>query len=385
MSVKVGVVGARGPAFVRGFQAHPDADVVALCDINEELLESEANKLGIPGRYRVYEDLLASDVEAVAIATPMRLHAQQSLQALDAGKHVLCDVTAGVSLEELWWLKEWAEKSTGIYMMAENYCYTAENQMIRNMVKDGVFGEIYFGEGEYLHEIADLTVGAKYGDHAQMHAGRTSLHHFQQLSRRGAFYPTHSLGPLMQWFEGDRIETVSCIGSGRHARPEFRQEDTSVTLCKLASGKLLKLRIDVLSPRPRLLNYYALQGTKGCYEGRRDVQEEHRVWLTEMDPDTRWATWRSLRQFTDYLPERFARVTEEQRRSGHWASDFLVIDDFINAIVNNTPSPISVHDACEWTAVGLLSEISVQHDGRPVRMPDFRGSTPIETQRVDFA
>lgn len=50
--------------------------------------------------------MLASDIDAVVVSTPMQLHVPQSIAALHAGKHVLSEVTAGVTMDELWWLKE---------------------------------------------------------------------------------------------------------------------------------------------------------------------------------------------------------------------------------------------------------------------------------------
>ena len=64
--------------------------------------------------------MLESDIDAVVIATPMQLHVPQAILALEAGKHVMSEVTAGVTMDELWWLIESVEKSQKVYMMAEN-------------------------------------------------------------------------------------------------------------------------------------------------------------------------------------------------------------------------------------------------------------------------
>ena len=86
--------------------------VEALCDLNEDLLKSTAAKYGISKTYRVFEDMLESDIGAVVIATPMQCHVPQALSALEAGKHVMSEVTAGVTMDELWWLIEWVEKQS---------------------------------------------------------------------------------------------------------------------------------------------------------------------------------------------------------------------------------------------------------------------------------
>jgi predicted dehydrogenase len=373
MNLKIGIAGARGLSTVLGFRSIPGVSVTALCDLNEELLAEQSVKFHIPKTYRIFEDMLESDIDAVVVATPMQFHFQQTMTALEAGKHVLSEVTAGVTVDELWWLKESVEKCKKVYMMAENYCYIPENQIIKNMVKAGLFGEVYFGEGEYIHDIKSL---AAYPD------GKSSWRKFWQLGKRGAFYPTHSIGPVMQWFKGDRIKSVSCFGTGWHTAPEFRQEDTTITICQLASGKLVKIRIDCISERPHNMSYYSLQGTRGCYEAPRGLGDTHKIWLKDMDDNTDNAKWRPLSDYTEYLPERYKYLTEEQKKAGHWGADFFVAQDFVEAVRNGSKPAIDVYDACEWTAVGLLSELSVMNGGRPVEMPDFRKASSAKDQII---
>jgi predicted dehydrogenase len=259
--------------------------------------------------------------------------------------------------------------------MAENYCYIPQNQVIRSMVEKGVFGEVYFGEGEYLHNIRHL---AHYNNRRLAgdtpDASRSSWRKFWQLGRRGNFYPTHSLGPVMQWFRGDRIKTVSCFGAGWHTGAgEFRQEDTTLTLCQMESGKLIKLRLDCLSNRPHNMRYYSLQGTWGCYEAPRGLGDQHKIYLHAGNDASAKAEWRPLSDFyDDFLPERYKQATEEQKASGHWGGDFFLVHDFIDAIVSGTKPAIDVYDACEWTAVAMLSELSAGNGGRALDMPDFR-------------
>ena len=95
-----------------GFHAIEGVEVAALCDLDEELLRQKSQEHGIPHTYRVFDDMLESDIDAVVIATPMQCHVPQAIAALaEAGKHVLSEVTAGVTMDELWWLKESVEKS----------------------------------------------------------------------------------------------------------------------------------------------------------------------------------------------------------------------------------------------------------------------------------
>ncbi|MCL2772820.1 MAG: Gfo/Idh/MocA family oxidoreductase [Oscillospiraceae bacterium] len=365
--LKIGIAGGRGLSTLMGFNAFPDVEVTAICDLNEQLLKIVSETHHIPHTYRIFEDMLESDIDAVVIATPMQCHVPQAIAALEAGKHILSEVTAGVTMDELWWLIECVEKYNKIYMLAENYCYMPQNQQVRNMVRQGVFGDVYYGEGEYLHEISGI---AAYGN------GKTSWRTYWQLGKRGAFYPTHSIGPVMQWFADERIISVSSFGTGHHANPKFRQDDTSITLCQLTNNKLAQIRIDCLSPRPHNMAYYQLQGTKGAYEAPRGFGDDHKIWLSHMDENTDHAKWRGLSEFNDYLPDRYKKASEEQNKAGHGGGDFFLVEDFINAIKTNMPPDIDIYKACEWTAVALLSELSVTNNGRAIDMPNFRKNMP---------
>lgn len=75
--LKIGIAGARGLSAMTGFQSLPEVEVAALCDLKEELLDRESKKYGIKKAFRVFEDMLADDIDAVVIATPMQLHVAQ--------------------------------------------------------------------------------------------------------------------------------------------------------------------------------------------------------------------------------------------------------------------------------------------------------------------
>jgi predicted dehydrogenase len=376
--MKIGIAGIRGLSTLMGFNHIEGVEVSALCDLDEGILASQSLKYNIPKTFRVFEDMLMSDIDAVVISTPMQCHVPQAILALEAGKHVMSEVTAGVTIDELWWLIESVEKSGKIYMMAENYCYTPEIQLVRNLVRKGLFGEVYYGEGQYLHDIRELTT-YHYGLHQ---SGRTSWRKYWQLGKRGAFYPTHSIGPVMQWFENDRIAAVSTVGSGRHVDLDLRQEDTTVTLCQLASGKMANIRIDCMSPRPHNMAYYQLQGTRGCYEAPRGLGDTHKIWLQDLDSQKGEREWRPLSDLNAYLPERYRLASDDQSGAGHGGGDFFIVSDFIDAVRQNTAPEINVYKACEWTAVALLSELSVTNGGRVMEVPIFRKNMPFDEQYI---
>lgn len=371
--LKVGIAGGRGLSTMMGFNAIDGVEVTALCDLDAELLKAQSAKYGIPKTYRIFDDMIESDIDAVVIATPMQCHVPQAIAALEAGKHVLSEVTAGVTMDELWWLKEAVEKSGKTYMYAENYCYMPFNQLVRELVRKGKFGEVYYGDGEYLHNVHSMLTYPN---------GKKSWRNYWQLGKRGAFYPTHSLGPVMQWFEGDRVASISAFSSGHHVNGDLRQDDTTLVMCQLESGKLVRIRVDCMSPRPHNMIGYALQGSKGSFESARSEDGRHLVWFDDLGEDVEQAKWRDLMDFKQYLPERYKTATEDQNKAGHGGGDFFLVEDFVEAVRTGKNPDIDIYQACEWTAVGLLSELSVMNNGRIIDIPDFRTAKTLKDQTV---
>ena len=187
--LKIGIAGGRGMSTVMGFRSIEGVEITALCDLNEERLNEAADKLGVEKRFRVFDDMLESDIDAVVIATPMQCHVPQAIAALEAGKHVMSEVTAGVSMDELFWLCECVEKYNRVYFYAENYIYSPQVQLVKRLVEEGFFGDPYYAEGMYMHNTSNIL---KYAD------GKTSWRTYWQDGVRGNFYPTHSIGPVMQ-------------------------------------------------------------------------------------------------------------------------------------------------------------------------------------------
>ncbi len=373
--LKIGIAGVRGLSTVMGFNAMEDVEITALCDLDADVLGCEADKLNISAqhRYRVFDDMLESDIDAVVIATPMQCHVPQAIAALEAGKHVMSEVTAGVTMDELWWLCESVEKYGKTYMMAENYMYMPNVQLVKELARKGMFGECYYAEGMYIHNIDPLFVYPN---------GKTSWRSFWQCGKRGAFYPTHSLGPVMQWFPDDHITEISTFSPGVYNQLGLKQDSGTTTMCRLESGKLVQLRVDCLSPRPHRMAYYHLQGTKGAFETAAGLGDQDKISFlsdTNLSHDMKW---QPLTDYNEYLPGRYRAATAEQAGAGHGGGDFFIVADFIDAIRTGAKPAVDVYDACEWTAVGLLSELSVVNNGRTMTLPRFRKGATLEEKGI---
>ena len=363
--LKLGVVGAcgRGGSFGRVFEALDSLWVQAVCDIDDAGIAQVAQDLGAAEAYTDYEEMLASsDLDAVLIGTPMPFHVPQAIAALRRGVHVLSEVPAGVTLKECRELVLACQQSDARYMMAENYVYARQNVLVRELARHGLFGEAYYAEGEYLHELKGLNEITRWRRR-------------WQTGIDGVTYGTHSLGPILQWMPGDRVVSVSCSGSGHHYRDPrgefYENQDSVVMLCRMQSGGLVKVRVDMLSDRPHAMTNYQLQGTDGCYESARAPGERDRIWLRSRSADA--ANWLDLASLeSEYLPETRLRLEQVANRAGHGGGDFFVIAEFAAAIRDGSAMPIGIHEAMDMTLPGLISQQSIERGGRWLPVPDSR-------------
>ncbi len=283
-TLRIGIAGAaRGAGFVAGLRVAESAGTArleAVYDPDSSAAERFSREYDVPFACAGFEELLER-VDAVVLASPQHHHTPQAIAALGAGVHVLSEVPAAVSLPQSEALVGAVRASTATYAMAENLCYTRTNLIVRTMARSGVFGDLYYGEGEYLHDVRNL-------QHTP--SGQRSWRSYWQTGRNGFTYPTHSLGPLLQWFD-DRIVSVSCVGTGNHTAPEHEIDDTVLLLARTRRGALLRARLDMLSNRPHLMDYYSLQGTTGAYEAARATGQEPRRTCADAaarTPGIRW-------------------------------------------------------------------------------------------------
>ena len=102
--VKIALIGAGNIAntHLEAYSKVPDAEIVAICDINPKRLEKTANRFGIERRYTDVESMLAAepDLDAADVCVWNCSHAECSIKALNAGLHVLCEKPMAYSAKE---------------------------------------------------------------------------------------------------------------------------------------------------------------------------------------------------------------------------------------------------------------------------------------------
>jgi len=387
--VKLAVVGGnRGRAFNSTLDYLKDkVSLTCICDTDTEKIAAWQKEFsGIIG-YASYDEMLEKgDFDAVFIATPIDLHFEQSIKALRAGKHVLCEVYAANTLAELNQLVATVKETGRVYAMAENYVFMRPNMLVLNMVQQGAFGDITYAEGAYIHDCRPLRFNEK---------GEITWRGEMFRHMRCNTYPTHSLGPVAKWMgltEHDHMKTLSCFisrqsGLNEYVREKFGPEhpslkpgywkygDSCTTVIECTSGAIITMRLDDDSPRPHNMCHYVLQGDRASYLSGRHDGEDGLVWAKGVSSENADGTakdWDNLYKHAyKYEHPAWAAHMAAARKLGHGGGDFFVLDDFADAILTGRRPFIDVVDAAAWSSVVALSAESVALGGAPVLMPGF--------------
>ncbi|HEX8466156.1 MAG TPA: Gfo/Idh/MocA family oxidoreductase [Abditibacterium sp.] len=144
----IGIIGGGGIAqgvHIPGYQKLPQVRVIAVSDPIDATREACEAKFGIEKTYADFEEMLANpEIDAVSVTTPNFLHAEATIKALEAGKHVLCEKPLAMNAVEGQKMVD-ASKSTGKKLMCGyHYRFTPEVQTLKKFAEAGEFGEMYF-------------------------------------------------------------------------------------------------------------------------------------------------------------------------------------------------------------------------------------------------
>lgn len=364
--LKIGIVGLnRGGRHVYVAQFNRYVIVNAVCDLDGDKARQIADEYHIPGVYADYAQMLAeADIDAVIIATPIGLHVEHACMALSAGKHVLSEVTVATTMEDLEKLKAAVQASGKVYMMAENYNYYRPLTIIENMIRAGLLGEIYYAEGDYLKTFET------YPNYPHIGGWREPTY----FGRRGHPYITHSLGPIAH-IMGERMSDVVCMGAGQLSndiRPDgWVADHTCVLMMHTEKNHLVRLRNSFVSPRPDMFLYYMFQGTKGCFKTAEYEGDFHKVHIQGLHKPNEW---HNIEEFAGFLPEGWKRLDDLKYNdlTGYDSGAPMMQEAFALSCLNDTQPPITLLDAMNWTAAGLLSAESVVNGAKRIEVPTYR-------------
>jgi len=352
--LKVGVLGLkRGAGFASLFDANPCSKTVAVCDFDQLCIHTFMGRRKDIVAYTDYDKFLEHDMDAVVIAGYCTEHAPQAIKALESGKHVLSEVIACKTLAEGVALCRAVEKTGKIYMFGENYCYFSYIQEMRWLYEQGVIGEYIYGECEYVHDTREYT-----------HILTDGPQHWRNWIP-STYYCTHSLGPIIMITGTRPVKVNGFVIPNRLSREWGRKgDDGAVLICTMDNNAITKVIPWSIGPHDSI--WYRIHGLKGAME------------------NNRWRNTDMLNLFIkntggkdeekSYVPQ-FRKYAEEAQKYGHGGSDFFVVWEFVDAVVNKKKSPIDVYRAMDMTLPGILGFRSALNNNATIEVPDFRNES----------
>ncbi|NOU88685.1 gfo/Idh/MocA family oxidoreductase, partial [Paenibacillus sp. LMG 31460] len=151
--MKIGIIGVGSISglHLKSYQKLEDVELYAVCDLNVARAEETAKQYGISHVYTDYRELLANpEVEAVSICTWNNTHAEISIAALHAGKHVLVEKPLCRTVEEALQIQEAVRETGKTLQVGFVRRYDANAQLVKRFIDNGELGEIYYAKASSL-------------------------------------------------------------------------------------------------------------------------------------------------------------------------------------------------------------------------------------------
>lgn len=251
--LRAGVIGLGvGERHVVGYLEQAACEVVAVCDLDGSHAQAVARRYGVPlwstDFRRVTEH---PDIDVVSICSFDDAHVEQAISALRNGKHVMVEKPVALRREDAARLLEEQQRS-GLTLTSNLILRASPRfQEVHRLAREGAFGDIFYLEGDYLHDILwKLTEGwrGRIPGYSVIHGG--GIH----------------LIDLMRWIVGAEVAEVSGMGGRVQVRESlFRGHDTTVTLLGFDGGAVGKCTT-MLGPRRPKFHSLKVFGTAATFE-----------------------------------------------------------------------------------------------------------------------
>lgn len=350
-----------GAEFIPIYQNHPHVHLYAVCQRNIDQVKRIGEHFQIPVLYSDYESLLKDEnIDAVHINTPIPDHAEHTIAALQAHKHVACTVPMATSFKDCLRVLE-AQKASGKnYMLMETSVFTHEFLYIKQLRDQGELGPIQFLRGAH-HQ--DMSGWPGYWE------GLPPMH-----------YSSHALAPLLALAEAN-VESVVCLGSGRieerlaikYGSP-FAVESALFRLKQ--SAVAAEVTRSLFQTARDYIESFDVYGEKRSFEYKRTENGQHVIFsgTQSMPVDIPDFTETLPASIRPYITGCLNDIEEHQslglkRRGSHGGSHPYMAHEFIMSMVENRKPFPDVFSAANWTIAGLCAHESAMRGGERIMLP----------------
>ena len=247
-TVKAGIIGCGGIANGKHLPALknlPDVSVVAFCDIIKERAEAAAKKFGAEGArvYTDYRELLADpEVETVHVCTPNRSHSFITVDALDAGKHVICEKPMAINSVEAKKMLDAAKRNNRVLTIGYQSRQRDDSLYMKKEAEEGTFGDIYYANAIAIRRRAVPTWGVFLDEYEQgggplIDIGTHALD--LTLWIMDNYKPKYCVGTTYHKLNGDRSQANAW---GEWDPDKFTVEDSAFGFIVMENGATIMLR-----------------------------------------------------------------------------------------------------------------------------------------------
>lgn len=222
-SIGIGIIGAGSVAEIAHFPSIaqiPEAELIAVSDINEEYCQRAIKKWKAKAAYKDYQEMIKrDDIELVIVASPNVYHHEQAIACAQAGKHVIIEKPFAVTNFEAWDIVNTAKKYNTRVMVGCNYRFWEQHLIAKELIGQGVIGDLKMGSSK-SHESWDLY-------HEMI--SYTQFRSDPKLAGAGAIFDLGShMVDLLLWFMGKEPKRVCGIAKNITRPKEYTVLDDCV-------------------------------------------------------------------------------------------------------------------------------------------------------------
>ncbi len=373
--IRIGIFGGgRGVYLARNLMLL-DAEIVALCEGNEQRRKQAAEQLGKGvTAYEKFEDFIEHPMDAVVLTNNFFQHAPYAIKCFEKNLHVLSECISNGTMGEGVELVRAFEKSKSIYMLAENYPHMLHCREMRRIAAGGTLGKIVFAEGEYNH-----TVDTNNGNFIrEVHP---YLKHWRHYCPR-TYYVTHSLGPLMN-ITGATPKKVTAFAMFAPPEEDIPRAsyngDVAANITTFNDDGSV-YRFTGCSTFGSTHIAYRVCGTKGQIENLRGIEGQVMLRYDE------WQTPKGELSQKLYKPSWNDQDEDLIVTSGHGGGDYITCRIFMECLKEEKqPShPFDIYSATAMSSVAILGHRSVLEGGKVYDIPDFRKEEDRKLYENDY-
>ena len=268
--VRIGIIGCGGIAnqkHLPSLHSLPNVEIVAFCDIIVEKAEAAAKRYGTPDAkvYKDYKELLKDkSIEVIHVCTPNRSHSFITVDALEAGKHVMCEKPMAINAAEAKKMVDAAKRTGKKLTIGYQNRHRPDSLFAKTECEKGTLGEIYFAKATAIRRRAVPTWGVFLNEYEQgggplIDIGTHALD--LTLWCMDNYKPKYCVGTTFKKL-GDKFPTGNAWGEWK--KEEFTVEDSAFGFIVMENGATVILEsswaLNMLDTREAICT---LCGTKG--------------------------------------------------------------------------------------------------------------------------